>query len=511
MHLRRCRIFFAFLLLAAVPGLLADTIHFKNGTFITVDKAVENGANVDYFVGSTKYTVPKSSIAHIDHDSGLGISIGSTAQTNLVSVGPGPAAPPAAPAVAAPKAGATRTRLPLVRPVIAPDEAKIRAALLDRILANGRVYDGFLWQIEQEGKAQQSKLAYMEAGSFELDHGHPAQAAQYFQHALTFAPQDPVALEWYMVGLAENNQNDEAAAVAEKLTQAQPSALTFALLGLAYYNVDRLPDAVNAFQRSVALRPVDWVQKLLQRTQHELDVQGNFNQSDSWHFTLRYEGGQTPLALQRDLLDTLEDQYRDLSSQLGYTPSENISVILYTNTQFFDVTRAPSWSGGINDGKLRIPVSGVSGITPELQDVLKHELTHSFVRQITRGRCPSWLNEGLAQLMEARNDGAYGPALARLFQAKKEIPFGYLDAPFARLNANQAVVAYAEALLAVQYLRQSWGMEGLQRILQQLGDGASPDSALYSVTQMHYGDLEENLASYLQKKYPVPAASPTSE
>ena len=505
----RCILLSLLLLVALSPAVFADTIHFKNGTFITVDKAVENGANVDYFIGATKYTVPKSSVERIDRGQGLGISIGSTAQTNLVTVGPGPSVAPAPTAPAPPRSRMSRTRLPMVRPVITPDEARQRAALLDRILANGRVYDGALWQIEQEGKPQLTKLAYMEAGRFELDHGHPAEATQYFEHALSFAPDDPIALEWYMVGLADNNQEDQAASVAEKLTRVQPDALTFALLGMAYYNVDRLPDAVGAFKQSVALRPIDWVQKVLQRTQHELDVQGNFNQSDSWHFTLRYEGGKTPLTLQRDLLDTLEGQYRDLSSQLNYTPSQNISVILYTNTEFFDITQAPSWAGGVNDGKLRIPISGVTGMTPELQHVLKHELTHSFVRMITRGNCPTWLNEGLAQLMEPRSDDYYGPALARLFQAKKEIPFRYLDGPFARLNTNQAVVAYAEALLAVEYLQQSWGRDGLQRILQRLSDGDSPNSALYSVTQMHYADLEENLTAYLQKKYATAAARST--
>jgi len=136
----------ATLLLLAVASAGADTIHFKNGTFITVDKVVENGANVDYFMGATKYTVPKFSVERIDREQGPGISIGSTSQTNLVTVGPGPAATPA-PSAPAAKPPIARTRLPLVRPVITPEEATQRAALLDRILANGRVYDGALWQI----------------------------------------------------------------------------------------------------------------------------------------------------------------------------------------------------------------------------------------------------------------------------------------------------------------------------------------------------------------------------
>ena len=493
------------LLLTTASFVCADTVHFKNGTFITVDKAVENGANVDYFIGSTKYTVPKASVERIDHDQGLGISIGSSAQTNLVTAGPAPAAAAPAPPT---KSRPARTRLPLGRPAMAPDEAKQRAAVLDRILANGRVYDGALAEIEREGKPQLTKLAYMEAGRFELDHGHPAEALPYLQHALSVAPDDPVALEWYMVGLGENNQDAQAASVAEKLAQVQPDSITFALLGMADYNADHLAQAVAAFKQSVALRPLDWVQQLLQKTQHELDVQGNFNQSESWHFTLHYEGAQTALALQRNLLDTLEDQYRDLSAQLNYTPSQNISVILYTNTQFFDVTRAPAWSGGVNDGKLRIPISGVTAMTPELDHVLKHELTHSFVRVMTRGNAPAWLNEGLAQLTEGRSTAEYGPALARMFQGGKEIPFHYLDGPFSRFKTNQAVIAYTEALLAVEYLRQSWGMDGLQRILLRLGDGDAPDTALFAVTQMHYADLEENLTSYLNKTYgPVPASS----
>jgi hypothetical protein len=97
-----------------------------------------------------------------------------------------------------------------------------------------------------------------------------------------------------------------------------------------------------------------------------------------------------------------------------------------------------------------------------------------------------------------------------MFQAKKEIPFRYLDGPFAMLNARQAAVAYTEALLAVEYLRQSSGMGGLQRILQRLAEGESPDGALYSVTRMHYADLEENLNSYLQKRYAA-AAAPSTE
>ena len=115
---------------------------------------------------------------------------------------------------------------------------------------------------------------------------------------------------------------------------------------------------------------------------------------------------------------------------LGYSPRNNIAVTLYTQQAFFDVTQAPSWSGAINDGKLRIPVNGVASITPDLVRVLKHELTHSFVAQMTGNRCPTWLNEGIAQMEEGKSTGSNGHALAQTFSQGAEIPYNMLEGSF---------------------------------------------------------------------------------
>jgi hypothetical protein len=59
-----------------VTCCLADTIRFKNGTFIHVDKTQDNGGSVDYWIGSTKYTAAKDDIEKIEKDSGPGIRLG---------------------------------------------------------------------------------------------------------------------------------------------------------------------------------------------------------------------------------------------------------------------------------------------------------------------------------------------------------------------------------------------------------------------------------------------------
>ena len=64
------------------------------------------------------------------------------------------------------------------------------------------------------------------------------------------------------------------------------------------------------------------------------------------------------------------------------------------------MTHAPAWASALNDGEIRIPVEGLTEITPKLRRVIRHELTHSFINAMTRGNCPSWFHEGLAQMRE---------------------------------------------------------------------------------------------------------------
>jgi hypothetical protein len=63
---------------------LADTIHFKNGTYIQVDKSQENGNQIDYWIGSTKYSASKADIEKIEKDSGPGIRLGSQSEGTIV-------------------------------------------------------------------------------------------------------------------------------------------------------------------------------------------------------------------------------------------------------------------------------------------------------------------------------------------------------------------------------------------------------------------------------------------
>jgi hypothetical protein len=239
----------------------------------------------------------------------------------------------------------------------------------------------------------------------------------------------------------------------------------------------------------------------LSKAQREQNAESEFSQGESVHFTLHYEGHQTSETLRAQILQALEADYDDLVRDLGNPPRDNILVTLYTEQAFFDVTHAPTWSGAMNDGKLRIPINGLSSVTPELAHVLKHELAHSFITQLSGGRCPPWLHEGIAQLLEPKSLGAAGRQLAQLFKAQHNIPLNVLEGSFLQFSGAQAYVAYAESLAAVSYINDSYGMSDVQRILQRISQGSSTEAALRATIHSDYGQIESELTRYLTDKY----------
>ena len=466
-----------FLLLSALLGLtssslVAETIHLKNGRTIWAEHVREIGAQVEYEIGDDSYSIPKAMVDRIEAG-------GVAPQASAAGSGGGRELPAFAPA----------------------DNTSQDSPVLKKIVHDGEVDDTELSAVERSANAGTAAAAYFVAGKYEFDHGNLSKARPYLESALRFDGENPSALNYYSVLLAKTGHASEALTYAERAVRASPnSADSLTVLGYVQYAADRDQDAIRTWKRSLELRPDPMVQSYLAKAERDASAQAGYSEKESSHFTLHYEGEQTSESLRGQLLGTLDSEYDDLVRELGVEPRNSIPVILYTRQTFFDVTNAPSWSGAINDGKLRIPVQGVSSVTPELARVLKHELAHSFIAQLSAGRCPQWLNEGIAQLVEPK-PLVSGNRLAEIFQAQQEIPLNAMEGSFVNLSSAQAVLAYAESLAAAQYINETYGMSDLQRILQELGRGSSTEAALRAILHSGYGDLEGELAKYLTSKY----------
>jgi len=155
----------------------------------------------------------------------------------------------------------------------------------------------------------------------------------------------------------------------------------------------------------------------------------------------------------------------------------------------------------VNDGKIRVPVSGLSSMTADLARVLKHELTHSFVRQITLGRCPTWFNEGLAQLEEGATTAGLGTQLARTLAEGRLPPFSELEVSFMVLTGDQVGLAYAKSLAGLEYLRETFGPGEIQRLLKLIPANPDFNSLLQDELRLSYPAFEREVGTYIDKRY----------
>lgn len=468
----RLRVTFLALWLApALAGAWADTIHLKNGRAIVADSVRENGSRYEYEIGEDTYAIPKSSVDRID--------AGGIPATR--------------------SGGSNAAGLPTFTP---SDSLANEGDLLGKVVKEGKVDADALAILENKGNAELSATADFIAGKFEFEHGNIAQSRQYFESALRFQPSNSTILIYYSALLVRTGNAAQALQYAQRAVQSRPdSADAYTMLGYAQFSSDHTKDAVASWKRALEIRPDSKVQQLLAKAQREQTVESNFSEGESSHFVLHYEGHQTSDGLRSQILAALESDYDDLVRDLGTPPRDNILVTLYTEQAFFDVTQAPSWSGAINDGKLRIPVNGLSSMTPQLAHVLKHELAHSFITKLSGGRCPMWLHEGIAQFVEPRSLSSEGHQLSSLFKAQREIPLNVLEGSFMNFNGAQAYLAYGESLAAVSYINDSYGMSDIQRILDRLSQGNSTEAALRATIHSDYGQLESDLGRYLADKY----------
>jgi hypothetical protein len=361
---------------------------------IRADQVRENKDHVEYDLGEDTYAIPKSSVERIDAGGAAPVHAGSGATANSPDINP---------------------------PTPSFNHEGDVAA---KVIRDGKVDADALAGIAQTCDSELAATAYFLAGKHESDHGNFPSAKRYYESALRFQPDNSTLLIYYAATLMRTGHAAEALSHAQHAASIAPdSPDAIAMLGFVQFASDHTPDAIRSWKKSLTLRPDATVSEYLARAERESNAESEFSQRESSHFNLHFEGKDTSEAFRRDLLAALDSDYDDLVRDLGYSPHNTIPVTLYTQQAFFDVTRAPSWTGAINDGKLRIPVSGVNSVTPALARMLKHELTHSFVSQMSSNRCPTWLNEGIAQIEEGKSSASNGHKLAELFAGGNEIPF----------------------------------------------------------------------------------------
>jgi hypothetical protein len=206
-------------------------------------------------------------------------------------------------------------------------------------------------------------------------------------------------------------------------------------------------------------------------------------------FVVFYEDGQSTDA--RVVFEAAESFYPQLASDFGVDVGSRTPVRLYADMR--DLNRSFGWPlnastmGVYWAGSIRVlaPEAWIGeGEEQEIRTLfmesgpMAHEIAHLFVDQVTRGNCPRWFNEGVAQYQEYRLTG-FNFGEARAFPTQIAYTLTELENFDTLENQNRA---YHQSFSMVVFLIEFRGWPAVLEVLTELGAGRSLDEAIVMVT-----------------------------
>ena len=346
--------------------------------------------------------------------------------------------------------------------------------------------------------------------AFHLYETKPNEAIRYMERAITLDAgnkqyRTDFANMLYIIASSmvedrqdNDHQNREARKLAEKaLVYNKSLAKAHVLIGdIAYDNQD-LHSAKLSWTRAQSFLPNNGsLKERLAKINTERTVEKSFQRESYSFFDVRYQSGLSPSAA-KNLRKYLEEVRNEVGRDFRYFPRHKLVVLAYSQKGFDQVAsgRGPGWWAAFYDGKIRVPLSD-SGLD-DLKPTLVHEYTHAVVHDLANGRCPRWMNEGMAEYQEAKVRMPRLHLLRIAAQKDKLIPLEDLSDALVTSNHVKGALAYEQSYSLIAYISQKHGFSSLTRIIEHLAHRKTEDEAFQAELGVNLFQLEQDWKAWV--------------
>jgi len=330
-----------------------------------------------------------------------------------------------------------------------------------------------------------------QAGWAAITAGKPKAAAESFLEAAKLEPKN--AMLWLGAGVAEflQRHDPEARTYLQRAIDLDPKLpLARAQLAQVIKRQGDLAEAIRLYETVAADLPDDaGVRDTLDRWKRERELHERMQLEVGDHFTVSFEG-QADAAMAAQALESLNRAFWRICDVFGTFPVKSIPVVLYSGEQFGDITRSPKWAAAAFDGIIRVPMRGAGEKGEDLDRVLAHEFSHALIRSLATRGLPTWLNEGLASVLEG-DDLSW--ADKTMGAVRRRPSLSALSGPFSKLSGGDAQVAYAASARAAKQLLDEAGGVAIANLLRDLGEGVEFEAAFLHRIQKSLADFEASL------------------
>jgi len=209
--------------------------------------------------------------------------------------------------------------------------------------------------------------------------------------------------------------------------------------------------------------------------------------------------------------ERLDEVFVQVTEDMQCIPAARTSILILDPEEFKKVTPV-SWAGGFAAGSksMTVPADKFKSSTPETvlpaKPLLIHEFTHNIVFILSGGKCPTWLNEGLATFEERKNDSytEFIPLLAKYSITNDSIPsIAEMEKKFAELKtaamSPEVGKAYFMFYLYTRFLIEKATLSGPCHILNALRGGVDKEQALKDITGLSVPEFERSFRNWVGK------------
>jgi len=265
--------------------------------------------------------------------------------------------------------------------------------------------------------------------------------------------------------LIETSQPGKALAMLEPEMRGKPDPGLLAIAGEAAWLSDDTARALEYWKSSLDLQPNPDLDRLYQRVQRETKNDQSAEKLYGMRVILRYDRNAVPAETARQMLGIVDETFSTVSARLGCNAEEKIVTIVQTREAYQKATDVAEWTGGLFDGRIRIPVSSGQEMGPSMRRALAHETTHACLSMI--GSWPAWFQEGMAQKLSGDTlTPAMRSTIAQMARDGKLPRLSNLSQGWSQLDAQHAMAAYAVSLAAIEIFYENHGDDAMRNLLR---------------------------------------------
>ena len=209
-------------------------------------------------------------------------------------------------------------------------------------------------------------------------------------------------------------------------------------------------------------------------------------------FDIKYDSGVgVGSFMARNYLKHLNDAAVEVERFFNYTPKERVTLVIVPKSKFLHVLNAPAWAAGHYNNyrrEIRLPFEDdskaqISDIE-KLKNILRHEYAHAIINELSGGKCPNWLNEGLAQLAEGEGSYPHNEAFLKKW-LKNNPPLSMAELTHSpnNLSSNAVNTYYAQSLFLTKQLINKYGKYKVMSYLKGLKDADPQKDTFNSIFQ----------------------------